>query len=63
MAQIRKEGERESPVGEENRRDGAPLLATRSSLERLVSALEATISQTNDKEAREEDGEVTKVDF
>ena len=41
-AQIRKEGG-ESPAGEENRCGGAPLPAARSSPERLVWALEATV--------------------
>ena len=34
---------RESPAGEENRRSGAPLPMARSSPERLVWALEATV--------------------
>ena len=40
---LERRGERESSTGEENRRGGAPLPTARSSPERLVWVLEATV--------------------
>jgi len=59
MAQIRKEGERESPIGEEIRRGGAPLPATRSSPKCSVWTLEATIDEPRAQGTRGDDDKLT----